>query len=148
MDPGAGDETFSVELGIDDIGVGVPRMLLAPDRQEPPVVGAPAERTGTMSGRERGGLVREEELREASGLHQRLSMPAAEPEATDDPASAVVVQADPAVRVVQAAPVAVDEAASRIGDQLAERRDPVLERHGGITIAASVGGRRPELDPA
>ena len=37
--------------------------------------------------------------------------------------------ADPAVRVVQAAAVAVDEPARRVGDELAERRDTVLQRH-------------------
>jgi hypothetical protein len=50
-------------------------------------------------------------------------------EPAGNPASAVVVAADAAGGVVQAAAIAVDEAAARVGDQLAERRDAVLEWH-------------------
>jgi hypothetical protein len=47
-----------------------------------------------------------------------------------DPAPARVATADLPAVVVQAAAVAVDQAARRIGDQLAERgRDPVAPRH-------------------
>jgi hypothetical protein len=82
-----------------------------------------------VAGRERGRLVEEEELGEASRLQQRVPAPAAELEPAGDPALRRPAPADPPGGVVQAAAVAVDEAARRIGDQLAERRDPVLQRH-------------------
>jgi hypothetical protein len=83
-----------------------------------------------VSGGERRRLVEEEQLREAAGLHQWLAMPAPEPEAASDPAPGGVVSADPTGSVVEAAPVAVHEPSRGVGDQLAERRDPVPERHG------------------
>jgi hypothetical protein len=133
---GAGTpEAFSVEPDIDGAGACLPRMAFSPDRLEPNVVGSPTERAGTVPGSERRRLVEEEELGEPTRLHQGLSMPATEPEATGDPASAVVVPADPALRVVEAAPVAVDETAGGIGDQLSERCHTVLERHEAITVA-------------
>jgi hypothetical protein len=81
-----------------------------------------------VSRRERGRFVEEEELREAPRLHERMAVPAAEREPAGDPALAVVATADPAAIVVQAAAVAVHETARRVGDQLAERCDTVLER--------------------
>ena len=82
-----------------------------------------------MPGRERGRLVEEEELGEPSRLHQRRAVPAAELEPAGDPALAVVAPPDAPALVVQTAAVPVDEPARRVGDELAERRDPVLERH-------------------
>ena len=55
-------------------------------------------------------------------------MPAAELEPARDPALAVVAPANATVRVMQAAPVAVDEPARRVCDELAERCDAVLQR--------------------
>jgi hypothetical protein len=46
------------------------------------------------------------------------------------------VPADPTGRVVEAASVAVDEPSPGVGDQLAEGRDPILERHVWPTVAA------------
>jgi hypothetical protein len=42
-----------------------------------------------------------------------------------------VAAADPAGVIVEAAAVAVDEPTRRIGDEVAERGHPVLERHAG-----------------
>jgi hypothetical protein len=39
------------------------------------------------------------------------------------------VAADATAGVVQAAAISIDETTARMGDQLAERRDPVLECH-------------------
>jgi hypothetical protein len=80
-----------------------------------------------MAGRERGGLVEEEQLREPARLQQRRPVPAAELEPARDPPPPVVVAADPPGGVVQAAAVGVDEPARRDRDQLATGRDAILE---------------------
>lgn len=81
-----------------------------------------------MPGGERGRLVEEEQLGEAAGLEERASLPAAELEPARDPALAVVAPADATGRVVEAAPVAVDQVTVGDRNQLAERGDPVLQR--------------------
>jgi hypothetical protein len=55
-------------------------------------------------------------------------MPVAEAEPARDPSRAGVAATDPAVVVVQAPTVPVHEPARGIGDELAERRHPVLQR--------------------
>src|SRR5688572_3594613 len=82
-----------------------------------------------MSGRERGRLVEEEELRELAGSEQRPALPAAELEPAGDPAPPVVTAPNPARGVVEAAAIAVDEPARRVCNELAERCHAVLERH-------------------
>src|SRR4029450_1475467 len=109
----------------DRVGVGRPK----PEPLEAHVVLAPAERARPMTRGERRRLVEEEELRELPGLHQRLSGPPAELESAGDPALAVVAPEDASLAVVQAAAVPVDESSRRVGDELAQRRHPVPERH-------------------
>src|SRR5438876_6848081 len=104
-------------------------MKLAPDRTQPPVVLAPAQRACAVAGGERRRVVEEEELGEAPGLEQRSAMPAAEPEPARDPPLPVVAAADASIVVVQAAAVAVDETARGIGNQVAQWCDAVLQRH-------------------
>src|SRR5213079_1659806 len=55
-----------------------------------------------------------------------------------------VAPADPAGGVVQATAVPVDEPPGRVGDELAGRRDPVLQRHDGTVAvhSAPVGDER------
>src|SRR5687767_6016435 len=103
-------------------------MEFAPDLAEAVVVGAPAERAGTVPRCERCRLVEEEELGEAARLQQRPTLPATELEPAADPALAVEGPADAARLVVEAAPIPVDEAARGMRDELAERRDAVLQR--------------------
>ena len=117
-----------MELDVDRVGSDLAWMQVAPDRDETVVVLAPALRAGAVAGRERGHLVEEEELRVAAGLQQRASPPAAELEPARDPALHRVAAANAALRVVETAAIAVDESAGGICDQIAERRDPVLER--------------------
>ena len=107
-----------------------------PDRDEAVVVRAPAERARPVAGGERGRLVEEEQLGEPARLHQRRAVPAAE-------RSRHAIQRRPLKRrrmrpglVVQAAAVAVDEAARRVGDQLAERGDAVLQGHRSRVVCA------------
>ena len=121
-------ETLGVELGVDRVGSDLAGMEVAPDGDQPVVVLAPALRTGAMAGCERGHLVEEEELGVAARLQQRLRLPAAELEPARDPALHRVATANAALGVVEAAAVAVHEASGRVRDQVAERRDPVLER--------------------
>ena len=125
----AGLGALGVELRVDRVGSDLPGMKLAPDRDEAGVVFAAAERTGAVAGGERGRLVEEEQLGEASGLHQRPTLPAAELEPAGDPAFAGGAAADPPELVVEAATVSVDQAARWICDQLAQRCHPVLQRH-------------------
>jgi hypothetical protein len=124
-----------MQLRIDRVGSHLAGMELPPECAKSHVVLPPAERTRTMTGGERGHFIEEEELREASGLEKTLSLPAAKLEPAGDPALAVVAPADSARVVVQASAVAVHEATRRVGDQLAERRDPVLKRHLACTLS-------------
>ena len=82
-----------------------------------------------MTGRERGRLVQEEQLGEPARLQQRAALPAAELEPTRDPALPVEAPPDPPGIVVQTPAIPVDESPRRIGDELAERRHAVLQRH-------------------
>ena len=135
--PGAGSQALGVQLGVDCVGPGLPGMQLTPDLAEAYVVLAPAERAGAVPRGKCGGLVEEEQLREAARLHQRPAMPPPEPQPAGDPALAVVGAADAALRVVQAAAVSVDTAAVGRCDQLAHRRDAVLPRHYETPVACS-----------
>jgi hypothetical protein len=120
-----------VELFVDRVGARPAWVELPPDRAEAHVVFAAAERARSVTGRERGRLVQEEQLGEAPGLQERSAVPAAEPEPARDPALPVEAPADPAASVVQAPSVAVHESAPGLGDQLPERRDAVAQRHAG-----------------
>jgi hypothetical protein len=77
--------------------------------------------------RERSHLVEEEELRELAGLEKRAALPAAELEPAGDPAPPVETPANATVLVVQAPAVSVDEPTRRVGDELAEGCDAVLQ---------------------
>ena len=121
-------ETLGVQLGVDRIGSHLARMQVAPDRDQTVVVLAPALRTGAVAGGERGHLVEEEQLRVAARLQKGAAPAAAELEPARDPAFHRVAAANAALGVVERAAIAVDEAPGRVGDQLAQGRDPVLER--------------------
>ena len=110
--------------------VEVVRAPFADDLHEAVVVLAAALRARAVPGGERGRLVEEEEPRVAARRHRIGAVAAAELEPARDPALHLERPADAALRVVQAAAVAVHEPALRRGDELAERRHPVLERHG------------------
>ena len=102
---------------------------LAGDLQETVVVVAAALGARPVTGGERGRFVEEEELRVAPRL-LLLDAPAIlELEPAGDPALDLESTHDRPVRIVQAASVAVDEPTRRVGDQLAERGDAVLQRH-------------------
>ena len=102
-------------------------MECAPDLGEALVVRVAAQRAGPMACGERGHLVEEEELRELAGLEERAALPTAELEAAGDPAPAVEAPADASAGVVEAPAVPVDEPARRIGDELAEGCDAILQ---------------------
>src|SRR5439155_794137 len=109
--------------------VDLVRAARSGEREESLVVLAPAERAGAVPGRERGRLVEEEQLGEPPRLQQRLPPPAAELEPAGDPALRRRAPANPPVVVMEAAAIAIDEPAGGVGDELAERSDPVLQRH-------------------
>jgi hypothetical protein len=135
--PGRGSNALSVQLCIDRVRADLAGVELAPDLGEANVVGATAERARAVPSGERRRLVEEEELGEATGLHERAAPPAAELEPAGDPALAVVAAADPTTLVVEAAAVSVDQPTRRVGDELAERRHPVLPLHLLLRITAS-----------
>ena len=84
------------------------------------------------------------------GCSSGRALPAAELEPAGDPALAREAPADAPALVVEAAAVAVDEAARRVGDELAERRHPVLQRHLGVSVTSRCGSGSPGAhdDPA
>jgi hypothetical protein len=123
-----GVEALAVEPDVDRLGSAL-AVQVEPLRCEAVVVLAAALGARTVAGRERGRLVEEEELREASGTHERGAPPAAELEAARDPAPHLEMPPDTPLGVVEAAAVPVDEASGGVGDQLAERRHAVPERH-------------------
>ena len=122
-------DTLEVQLRVDGVRSGRTRMQLPPEREEAVVVLPPAQRARTVTGRQRGGFVEEEQLGELARLQERMAVPSTEAQPARDPALAVEAAADLPICVVQAAPVAVDETARGIGDELAEGRDAVPERH-------------------
>ena len=64
----AGLDALGVKPGVDRVGADLPRMKLAPDLEKPVVVLAAAECARTVPGGERGRLVEEKQLGEATGL--------------------------------------------------------------------------------
>ena len=122
-------QALLVQLGVHRVSADLVGVEPAPDRREADVVLATAESAGPMSCRERSRLVEEEELREEPRLQERAARPAPVLEPAGDPAPCRIPAPNAAGGVVQAAPVPVDETPSGIGDQLAERRHAVLERH-------------------
>jgi hypothetical protein len=121
-----GRDALEMEVGVDRVGAAGTRVYLAPDCDEAVVVLPSAERAGTMSRCESGGLVEKEELGELARLKQRPALPAAELEPAGDPALAAVTPPDAPGSVVEAAAIAVDEAAGGICDQLTEWRCSIL----------------------
>lgn len=137
---GSANQTLRMELRIDRVGAGEKAGVQVPPQiLQPNVVATSAERARAVPGGERGRFVEEEQFREPAGLHQLLAVPAAELEATPDPATRRVVSPYPAVLVVEAASVAVHESPRGVGDQLAERRDPVPERHRATIVRRADG---------
>jgi hypothetical protein len=137
---GSANQTLRVELRIDRVGTGEKaRVEVPPQILHPNVVATSAERARAVPCGERGRFVEEEQFREPAGLHQLLAVTATELEATPDPATRPVVSPYPAVLVVEAASVAVHESPRGVGDQLADRRDPVPERHRATIVRRADG---------
>jgi hypothetical protein len=124
-------DAFGMELRVDHVRSGPTAMELSPDLSEANEILAAAECAGSMTGREGGCFVEEEELREPAGLEQPRALPAAKLKPAGDPALAVVPPADVPAFIVEAATVAVDEPAAWLCHQLTEGCDPVLQRHAG-----------------
>src|SRR5262249_44397017 len=120
------------------------------DLDEAHVVLVPALGAWAVTGGEGRRLVEKEQPCVPAGWHGP-AMPAAKLEPAGDPALSVEAAADPALLVVQPASVSEHEPALGRRDQIAERRDPVLEgrtrppRLRGVGGARSVRGGR---DPA
>ncbi len=127
-----GIDPLTVQPRVDRVDPGpLRRVQLVPKCHKGAVVLTAAEGAGAMAGRERRSLVQEEQLREPPRLQEALPSPAAKLEPARDPALRCEATNDRPVHVVQAAAVPVDEPSSRVGDELAERRHSVLQRHSG-----------------
>ena len=127
-------DPLGMELLVHRVGAALSWVHRPPDLHEAVVVGSTTQRAGSVAGGECRRLVEEEELGEAAGLHQRRAVPSAVLELTGDPALHAEAPTNAPVLVVQAAAVPVDEAASRIRDEVAERGDAVLSRHRAGTV--------------
>ncbi len=102
-----------------------------PGGDEGLVVGAPAMGAGPVAGSQRHRLIEEKQLGVGAGPHHLLAA-AAELDPAGDPVRVLPARgAEPALVVVQDAAVAHEQATRRMADDLAERRDPVLQRHPG-----------------
>jgi hypothetical protein len=128
-------DALPMELRIDRVGSALVFVERGPDFDQEVVVRAAAERAGPVPGRERRRLVQEEELREATRLHERPPAPAAKFEPTGDPALDLIAPTDASVVVVEAATVAVDKPPRGIRNQLSQGCDSILERHSSRSIA-------------
>ena len=124
-----GVDPLGMELEIDRVRTDRIAVTLSPDVTEADVVLATTEGTRTVTRGERGRLVQEEELGELARLEQRAPVPAPELQSARDPASHRPLSSDAPEIVVQTATVAVHEPSRGMRDDLAEGRDPVLERH-------------------
>ncbi len=134
-------DALVVELFVDRVCADLTGVELAPDRAEAHVVLATTERARPMTGSERGRLVEEEELREAAGLEEWTTEPAAELEPAGDPPPAVEAPPNASTLVMEAPSVAIDQSARGIRDQLAEWCDPILQRHSESTSLEQVDVR-------
>src|SRR5262245_55475462 len=110
-----GIEALGVQPLVDRVRVRRTRVQVAPDLDESPVILATTERARAVARRERRRLVQEEQLGEASGLHQRLAVPAPEFEAAGDPSAHGVTAPDQAALVVQTSAIAVAGSVVRDG---------------------------------
>ena len=124
-------DPLALESHVDRVGADV-AVEPAPERREPVVVVPAAECARAMPRRERRRLVEEEQLGELAGLEERRAVPVLEDQPAGDPASYLPAPPDPPFGVVQAAAIPVDQAARRCRDEVAERRDAVLERHAPV----------------
>ena len=122
-------DPLRVELSVDGLGSGLAWMQIGPETGQFGVVGAPALRAGPVPSREGGRIVKEEQLGVAAGGHKRRASPAPELELASDPPLDAIRPADPALLVMQAAAVAVDEPSGGSGNELTEWRNSVLSRH-------------------
>ena len=129
---------FPMQLLVDRVGADPIRMKLTKHHGEATVVFAAAESARAMPCSECGRFVQEEQFREAAWLHEWVAMPPLEFEPASDPAFPVVATPDPPGFIVEAAAICVDKPARWIGDELAERRHAILQRHeANLVVGAS-----------
>ena len=128
------------------VDLGGARPLRQPVRATPRLgegdeVGAAAVRARAVPRRQRGRLVQEEQRRPATRRHRVAPHALPVQHAADPQLRPPAGHAQPAVRPVQAAAVAHQQAASRVGDDLPGGGDAVLQRHYSSTGAPSSSTR-------
>jgi hypothetical protein len=130
---GAGLDPLSVQHVIHLTGPRPGRKPLTalPAPREPQVVGMTALPARPVPGCQRGRLIGEKQRRVPAGRHH-VAVPAAELQHAADPhLRAPAGHAESTVGPVDAAPVAHQQAARRVSDDLADGQDAVAQRHGG-----------------
>jgi len=129
--PGAWDDTLAVELRIHRGGAGpfVETAALGPGTGVQQEIPAAAVMTGPMTGGEGNGLVEEEQRGPAPGRHRIALNALPVKDAADPRLRAPAGRAQAAIRAVQAAAVAHQQAAAGVGHDLLRGENPVLQRH-------------------
>jgi hypothetical protein len=133
-------QTISVELGVDLIGGRqFPRQILMcgdPAVAEMLIFKVAALGAGSVSGRQRSRLVKEEELGVESRPHDS-AVPAAELESAHQPSPALTIAHDPLLRVMENSSIAEHQASLGNSDELARGGDAVLSRHCNLLAGIS-----------
>jgi hypothetical protein len=125
-------QTISVQLGIDLIGGWqfLRQILMRGDPAvaEVLILEVPALGAGSVSGRQRSRLVKEEELGVETRLHDS-AVPAAKLESAHQPSPALTIAHDLLLRVMENSSIAEHQASLGNGDELARWSDAVLSWH-------------------
>jgi glutathione synthase/RimK-type ligase-like ATP-grasp enzyme len=129
-------EPIAVKPLVDEISAHRPAVACRPKRTETLVVRIPAFGARPMTGRERRRLVEEEELSPPARRHDDAANPF-ELQPARDPPLHLRVSDDAAQVVVQDAAISHHVTTPGKGDDFAERRDAVLQRHRGHFARAS-----------
>src|SRR5579859_5597964 len=140
-------DALTVQCGVDHISQGQPAMGKVgvcgrPVQAEVVEACALALSTWPVTGGKRRGLIEKEERCVATRRH-RLARAPLEIEHTDDPAPALIAAHGTIAIVVQAAAIAHQRAARRCGNQVSERVNTILARHGRPFLAC----HSPEIVP-
>ena len=121
-------QTLGVQHRIDFIDAGDASKARFPQRAKALIIGVSTLRARTMAGGERRRFIQEEKFGVRARLHNR-TMPPAELDQAGNPALHLGLSHDAAAIIVQDAAIAHHQPAPRQGEDLAVRRDAVLQRH-------------------
>lgn len=107
-----------------------------PESAEPPVILSPAFAARPMAGGQRRGLVEKEEFGVSPRCHERATTALEVKQAGDPGVMGPAAAAKGPVFVVKDSAIAHETAARRMGDNVACRKNPVLQGHPIISLVA------------